>query len=317
LIVSASVVTGYTNSYYVIYISPSLLCSLFSSLQHFFRRQILTLQLPLWSVNLVFQSQSFLWGKRASARESGVSVSVGERSHTLCILCSTTESRVERREKVSESARVDERKKKESIETWTIINCGWCLCSYLLGIMVTITRTKKDALSLSFRPHFLSWTPLGHSTGHSSLCCPNLAYTINSNTVTLPCLFMLQGTGPPKFPFKDTSSHLAHLSTFSSIPLPSSFYGILLYFTKIITRPQCEYQHDEAQAPQHAPQHCRGLRPPPLPRYCRCVIFPRPSRHHCHHTRRTQKSLDHRKTRSRGHTQDGSGPRTRTHIDTC
>lgn len=85
---------------------------------------------------------------------------------------------------------------------------------------------------------------------------------------------MLQGTGWPKFPFKDTSSHLAHLSTFSSIPLPSSFYGILLYFTKIITRPQCEYQHDEPQAPQRAPHQHRTDPPPPRPRYCRCVIFP-------------------------------------------
>lgn len=118
---------------------------------------------------------------------------------------------------------------------------------------------------------------------------------------------MLQGTGSSKFPFKDTSSHLAHLSTFSSIPLPSSFYGILLYFTKIITRPQCEYQHDEAQPPQRAPHQHRNDPPPPRPPILPLRDFPAPSspRHHC-------RAIPHNTRESTG---TGTGTSTQ-HTDT-
>lgn len=73
---------------------------------------------------------------------------------------------------------------------------------------------------------------------------PRFAQSLKGVTLLGRCL-CFRVRAQQIFPFKDRSSHLAHLSTFSSIPLPSSFYGILLYFTKIITRPQCEYQHQE------------------------------------------------------------------------
>lgn len=74
---------------------------------------------------------------------------------------------------------------------------------------------------------------LGESTGTASGAIRQVQCAVGARTHNLPYphLFMLRVRASPNSHLRTGVPMLHNCSTFSSIPSPSSFYGILLYFT--------------------------------------------------------------------------------------